>query len=271
MKGIERRDKWRIMKLTLGLVLVLAMSGCSTAYVRQWQSNLWKVENNVEGDIAEVGVLRQEDLSFQVLCTRFRQVNYPYNNLISLTVSCRNQSKHTQELFVNPIQVVGEQDILRKALPLDHVMYTLYGGELRDSAQRHRVALPVPDFGNSAVGNVLNTIAAVYKSYENEAIVTELHAKEGLPYHLYYNSFEPVSLPPGLSAAWTDYFPIGSSEKTIAVLLQGDTAENAVVFNRPPPPPQPPPPKRTSAEAAAIVVVFIITGFVGMVIIASED
>ena len=121
-------------------------------------------------------------------------------------------------------------------------MYRLYGGNLREGAQLGRLAetsTPLTSSGDSLLESALVGVINAYRNYEHGAIITELHKKEALPYDLYYRSFTPTSLPPGVSTTWMAYYPVTTD--TLTVILQGSKVEEGVVFSKPPPPPPPPP------------------------------
>ena len=217
--------------LALLIACMCCLSGC-TRYVRTWQSNLWMVQAPINDTNPELGVLKHEPLIFHVICTRFRQVENWQNSMLAVTVSCRNAGTETYQLNANPIQVINAENALKHILTLDHVMYKLYGGHLRELAQVSRLGSPAPDYGDSLLGTILTSVTDAYRNYENAQIVFELHEKEALPYELYYKSFTPVSLPPGVATVWTDYFPLTTSEDTISIMLQGDDITNAIAFDK---------------------------------------
>ena len=125
-----------------------------------------------------------------------------------------------------------------QSLPLDHVLYNFYGGKLREAAQFSQLNEPVVDYGDSLAENILESIVNAYRAAKHGAIITELQAKEALPYELYYKSFNPTSLPGGVSTHWIEYFP--ASTESIMVMLQGERVEDAVMFESPPSTPMPP-------------------------------
>lgn len=67
-----------------------------------------------------------------------------------------------------------------------------------------------------------------------------MHLKEILPDELYYHSFTPASLPPGVATTWTEYYP--HTTDAITVLLQEQRVKDGITFGPPPPPPKSPPP-----------------------------
>ena len=106
--------------------------------------------------------------------------------------------------------------------------------------------------------SVLVGVINAYRAYEHGAIITELHKKEALPYDLYYRSFTPASLPPGVSTTWMAYYP--ATTDTITVILQGLKVEEGVVFSKPPPPL--PPPSSEDGIHPAVAIIFV--GFTAM-------
>ena len=226
-------------RITLLILLLtpLMTSGCSTPYVRQWQSQLWTLPNEADNEMQELGKLETDDLTFGLICTEFREVGNPSNAIIGIGASCRNETEDTYRLRLNPVQVIDASNSIVKPLPLDHVMYKFYGGKLRKAAQIDRLNEPLQSYGDSLAGDILTTVVSAYRTYEHGAIITEFHRKEALPYNLYYESFDPTSLPAGVSTQWIQYYP--NTTETITVMLQGEAIEDGVTFGRPPPPPEP--------------------------------
>jgi len=221
--------------LLILLLSLLITTGCSTPYVRQWQSQLWTLPQESDVETKELGAIETEDLSFELICTEFRQVGNPSNAIIGIGASCRNETEHTYDLGLNPIQVINASNSIVKPLPLDHVMYKFYGGTLREALQIDRLNTPPPSHGDSLAENVLAAVIEGYRAYEHGAILSEFHRKETLPYRLYYESFTPTSLPSGVSTQWIQYYP--AATETITVMLRGQGIEDGVIFGRPPPPP----------------------------------
>ncbi len=229
-------------------ILLLALcafltAGCAAA--PQWRQSLWHAENPTH-ESPEIGALMEESLEFNAIVTEFRKVIS--NNqtdlededptLIAVSVSCRNRSKKTLILEDNPIQVVGPSQMLVQELPLEHVMYKLYGGKLRAVAQSGRLAdlsEPVP-VGSSVPDAIIAGIVEGFRQVERTSIGNEIYQKESAQYQLYYQSFAPVSLPPGVATSWTQYYPYTSGP--IQVVLQGQTVEEGVSFALPPPLPK---------------------------------
>ena len=237
---VEQR---RIGGIILFLIpFVLMATGCATPYARVWQSQLWKVPETNDTEMAELGQLKTEENTFSLICTEFRQAGNPRNALIGIGISCRNDTNDTLPLEYNPIQVIDAALTIMKPLPIADVMYRLYGGNLREGAQLGRLAetsTPLTSSGDSLLESALVGVINAYRNYEHGAIITELHKKEALPYDLYYRSFAPTSLPAGVSTVWMEYYP--ATTETLTVILQGLKVEEGVVFSKPPPPPPSPP------------------------------
>jgi hypothetical protein len=245
----------RWLALLALLLIALITTGCST---RQWQSRLWTLPNEPESERQELGQLERSGLTFGLICTEFREIGNPSNAVIGIGASCRNDAGDTYEVVSNPIQVIDASNSIMKPLSLDHVMYKFYGGALRDAAQLERLnllsetALP---YGDSLAENILAAVVDVYRASESNAIITEFHLKEALPYDLYYTSFTPTSLPPGVSLEWIGYYP--STTDTLTVMLIGENLENGVTFGRPPPVPILKEPADTNTEVAfALMAIF---------------
>ena len=107
----------------------------------------------------------------------------------------------------------------------------------------------------------------MYRASEFNAIISDFHQKEALPYDLYYKSFAPTSLPPGVSLEWIEYYP--SATDTLTVLLRGDNLENGVTFGRPPPVPVL---KETpNPDATVGVLLLVAIGFLLVVIVTGDS
>ncbi|MDE0300434.1 MAG: hypothetical protein OXN17_17485 [Candidatus Poribacteria bacterium] len=247
-------------QITLLILLLtpLITTGCATPYARQWQSQLWTLPQESDVETEELGAIETEDLSFELICTGFRQVGNPSNAIIGIGTSCRNETEHTYDLGLNPIQVINASNSIVKPLPLDHVMYKFYGGTLREALQIERLNTPPPSHGDSIAENVLGAVVAAYRAYEHGAIISEFHRKEALPYDLFYESFAPTSLPSGVSAQWIQYYP--ATTETITVMLQGQGIEDGVIFRRPPPPPPTPIPKSDETVPELFLLISIGLG-----------
>ena len=263
-------QKRRIRGIILLLIpFVLPAAGCATPYARTWQSQLWQVPETNEAELAELGQLKTEGNTFSLICTEFREAGNPSNALIGIGISCRNDTNETLALEYNPIQVIDTALTIMKPLPLDHVMYKLYGGNLREGAQWARLAetnTPLTSSGDSLVESVLVGVINAYRNYEHGAIITELHKKEALPYDLYYRNFTPTSLPPGVSTTWMAYYP--ATTDTITVILEGLKVEEGVVFSKPPPPP-PPPTSNEDARDSLAAIVWILGAIIAYVLVQS--
>ena len=112
------------------LLLLLPLLACATPYARQWESRLWLTPTTTKADKPEIGTLGTDELAVAVVCTQFRQVLNPSNSVLAIGVQCRNTTDTTHVLDYNPIQVLSDSNLVVQPLPLDHVMYKFYGGDL---------------------------------------------------------------------------------------------------------------------------------------------
>ncbi len=247
------------------------LAGCATPYVPEWRSQLWTVPDVPENQTQEFGVLETSELQSGIICTLFREVGNPNNTIVAVTASCRNTSSYPYHLESNPIQVIDAARNLLKPLTVEHAMYKFYGGALFRQAQIDRLTSPMPDsrgYSDSIFGSALYTIAVALRSEENRAIISNLLDKESLPYDLYHRSFEPVTLSPGVSTQWTQFFLVSPSDKTISVMLEGDDIDSAIGFVRPIPPP---PPKVSKLDAGATVAFFVFFASIFALIITTSN
>lgn len=248
--------------IPLLILLVLLITGCTTPYTRVWESQLWQVSETNNTEMAELGQLETVENTFSLICTEFRQADNPSNTFIGIGILCRNDTNETLTLQYNPIQVVDASLTITKPLPLDHVMYNLYGGLLRERSQLAKLietSIPLASYGGPLLKNALVAVINAYRAYERSVIITKFHKKEALPYDLYYKSFTPTSLPPGVSIAWVDYYP--TTTDTITVILQGLKVEEGVIFSKPPPSVAL---SETSMHPVAIIIAAL--GVIGIVI-----
>ena len=236
---------------------------------------MWHVENHIGKD-PEIGALEAEDLAFNLIITEFREIVYmqypPYEpkvepTFIAVSVTCRNQGSETLVLEANPIQMIGPSHMLAKEFPLEHVMYKLYGGEMRKATQLGRLeelSEPV-SVGSTVSSAILAGIVEGLRASERSSIVSEMYQKEVSHYQLYYNSFAPASLPGGVATSWTQYYPYTAGP--IKVMLQGHEVKDGVSFTRVLPPQSslkkakshdPSMPTGVSIVGAAVVIVIAI-------------
>ena len=258
---------------------VLLNVGCATSTPR-WRNVLWHADNSAN-ETPEIGTLETEKLKFSVIVTEFREVSNPNtqfeqeeSTFIAISVTCRNQTDETLMLGSNLIQVIGPSQILARELPLEHVMYKLYGGRLREAAQLGRLAElgePVP-VGSTFPEAVLSGIVSGLRAAESASIVTEMYQKEASRYQLYYHSFDSASLPGGIATSWTQYYPYTIGP--IQVMLQGQKVEEGVVFALPIPSPLPSKatskPTSSTDKVIGIIVGFCVFSLVSLIIIASN-
>lgn len=228
--------------ISLLSLFVLFGSGCAASKPK-WHNILWHAENSTNEN-PEIGALETEELVLNVIVTEFREVVYNPNTqferedptFIAVSVTCRNQTGETLMLDSNPIQVIGPSRMLAKELPLEQVIYKLYGGRLREAVQLGRLAelnKPVP-VDSTFPGAVLSGIVAGLRAAESASIVSEMYQRESSQYQLYYHSFDSASLPGGVATSWTQYYP--HTVGPIQVMLQGQKVEEGIIFALPPPP-----------------------------------
>lgn len=253
---------------TLSLLFLLPILACATPYARQWESRLWLTPTTTKADKPEIGTLGTDELAVAVVCTQFRQVLNPSNSVLAIAVQCRNTTDSTHVLDYNPIQVLSDSNLVVQPLPLDHVMYKFYGGDLRNAGQLDQLARPYADYTGDAFVDILIGLVNVYRSYEENAIITEFARKEALPHDLYYRSFTPTSLPPGASVQWIQYYP--GMFTPLKVMLEGYTVDTAVVFEKPPPAPPRTKTKKQTGESLVLMVMLAAVFFIGVIAFGAD-
>ena len=90
------------ISLLILLVTPLITIGCSTPYVKQWQSQLSTLPNESDTGMQELGKLETHDLTFGLICTEFRQVGNPSNAIIGIGASCRNDTEAHIRVRIEP-------------------------------------------------------------------------------------------------------------------------------------------------------------------------
>ena len=258
----------------IAVLLMLGSIGCATPYARQWQPQLWQ-DSEKSTQMPEIGRLETQTLALGIIVTQFQERLGQAQPFIGVSVSSRNETQGTIQMESNPIQVVDATNVLVKPLALDHMMYQLYGGKLREGAQLTRLAensKPLVSSGASILEDVLVAVVNTYRAQERGAIITEFHHKEALPYDLYYHSFNPTSLPPGVATTWTEYYP--HTTEMITVMLQGQRVEDGISFVPPPesqpPESQPPEPQpsnhflspNTAGTIVGVIFLIPLTAFI---------
>jgi hypothetical protein len=239
---------------------MLTCFGCATPLGGQlWQIQLWQQQENTT-ELPEIGQIETENLTFCFCITEFQEIrkDYDYINnklvdkvmesFIGISVACKNTTDETSALEFSPIQVIDASAVLVKPLPLDYVMYKRFGGHLRENAQQARLdtlnrVLPVRPRSGRLLDRFAAVLINIFGELERQEIITEMYRKEASPYDLYYESFIPASLPPGVAIIWTEYYPYSTDQ--ITVMLQGQRVNDGVTF-RTPAPLQPPPKKAES-------------------------
>ncbi|MDE0299327.1 MAG: hypothetical protein OXN17_11895 [Candidatus Poribacteria bacterium] len=267
------RNKTRNAVWLFIVFFTIYFTGCATTYVPEWRSQLWTVPDVRENQTQAFGALESSELRSGIICTLFREVGNPTNTIVAVTASCRNTSTHPYYLESNPIQVIDAARNLLKPLTVEHAMYKFYGGALFEQAQIDRLTSPMPDsrdYSDSIFGSALYAIAVALRSEENRAIISNLLDKESLPYDLYHRSFEPVTISPGVSTQWTQFFLVSPTDKTISVMLEGDDIDNAISFVRPI---RPPPRKAAAEDGGTGVAVFVFAAaiFTLIVMLSNSD
>lgn len=220
----------------LTIILAIFITGCATP---RWNTRLWQTDEPLNTEKPEIGSLQTDIARYDFIVTEFVKIEKNPSiraglrpTFIGIGISCNNYTNETIVLEESPIQVIDASKTLVKQLPLNHVMYNLYGGKLRDRELETKLAeLRQPAPGSSSV--FLSALSGAMRGMIEMNILSELHSKEIAFHELYYQSFTPTSLPSGVSAVWTEYYSYTS--QPVTVMLQGQHVNDGILFSQPRP------------------------------------
>ena len=165
--------------------------------------------------------------------------------LIAVAVRCRNKSSETLIVNTDPIQMIDASKTLAKKMTREEVIFKLYGGRMRRTSQLEsleELKQPVPPT-STFFGAVLAGYVEALKADASALIINEMYQKEYAAYDIFYQSFEPSSLPSGVSSDWVQYYHY--TPGPIHIILQGQNVSDGLTFALPPAP------KPTSKQIAA--------------------
>ena len=153
-----------------------------------------------------------------------------------MAVRCRNKSNGTLVLDADPIQMIDASQTLAKKLTREEVIFKLYGGRMRESSQRELLQeLKKPIRTSSTFfGAILAGYIAAQKADTRAFIIDEMYQKEYTTYDIFHQSFEPSSLPSGVSANWVQYYHY--TPGPIKIILQGQDISEGLTLASPPEP-----------------------------------
>ena len=209
------------------VILTAVVVGCAPVTRSNWEPTAWHVQEN-KSSVPEIGTLQDEQFNYDIVVTDLRKVvKTEYVNqvspdvtkhpktLIAVAVRCRNKSNGTLILDADPIQMIDASQTLAKKLIQEEVVFKLYGGRMRKASQLERLEelkKPVPPT-STFFGAVLAGYVEALKADASALIINEMYQKEYAAYDIFHQSFEPSSLPGGVS------LPIGCNTIIIRLVL----------------------------------------------------
>ncbi len=243
--------------ISLMVILTAVVVGCAPVTRSNWEPTAWHVQEN-KSSVPEIGTLQDEQFNYDIVVTDLRKVvKTEYVNqvspdvtkhpktLIAVAVRCRNKSNGTLILDADPIQMIDASQTLAKKLIQEEVVFKLYGGRMRKASQLERLEelkKPVPPT-STFFGAVLAGYVEALKADASALIINEMYQKEYAAYDIFYQSFEPSSLPSGVSSDWVQYYHY--TPGPIQIILQGQNVSDGLTFALPPTP------KLTSKQIAS--------------------
>ena len=231
--------------ISLTVILVATVVGCAPTTRSSWEPTARHVQgsaNNVPG----IGKLQDVQFDYYIIVTDLRKVVRSYDALqglvatkhpkalIAVAVRCGNKSNGTLILDANPIQMIDSSRTLVKKMTREKIIFKLYGGRMREASQLgmlEELKKPIrtsPTF----FGDVLAAYIAAQRADAKAFIINEMYQKEYAAYDIFHQSFEPSSLPSGVSTDWVQYYHY--TPGPIKIILQGQNVSDGLTFASPP-------------------------------------
>lgn len=230
----------------LMITLTLVVVGCASTTRSSWEPTVWHVQEQNK-NVPEIGMLQDEQFKYDILVTDLRKVVKKYDpvleipevtkhrkTLIAIAIRCQNKTNGTLNINVDPIQMIDTSLTLSKKLTLNEVIFNLYGGRLHESSQLSMLKelnKPIPT-SQTFFGVVLGGLIAAQRTDASKLILNEMYQKEYAVYDIFHQSFEPSSLPSGVSTDWVHYYHYTSGP--IKIILRGQNVRDGLTFALPP-------------------------------------
>lgn len=199
-----------------------------------------------KSSVPEIGRLQNGQFVFDIVVTDLRKVIKVYDpvlqlsevskrpkTMIAIAVRCRNKSNGTLNLSADPIQMIDASHTLARKLTREEVIFKLYGGRMRETSQ-----LGMLDELNKPIrtsptffGAVLAGYVAAQRADAKAFIINEMYQKEYTAYDIFHKSFEPSSLPSGVSTDWVQYYHY--TPGPVHIILQGQNVSDGLIFASP--------------------------------------
>ncbi len=249
------------MKQLIAILILITTMGC----MKEWQMDLWFPESST--DDQATGSLETDTERFDILVTEFRKIDANRPSFVGISITCKNTADETRVLGTSPIQAIDASKTLVQRLPSEHVIYTVYGGRVRERRQEDRLRNLQDDYPNMS-SPLLNVALGVAGITEAISIMDDMYAKESATYGLYYREFVPSSLPPGTNTTWTEYYPY--TAPPITVILQGQKVEDGIAFRPRPAGPRDEGRIRSGKRKVHLLVGGIAVAFVGLILVSGS-
>ena len=227
------------------VILTAAVVGCAPATRSSWEPTAWHVQEN-KSSVPEIGRLQNGQFEYDIVVTDLRKVIKIYDpvlqlpevtkhpkTMIAIAVRCRNKSNGTLNLSADPIQMIDASHTLAKKLTREEVIFKLYGGRMREASQLgmlEELNKPIrtsPTFFGAVLAGYITAQRADAKAF----IIDEMYQKEYTAYDIFHQSFEPSSLPSGVSTDWVQYYHY--TPGPVHIILQGQNVSDGLTFASP--------------------------------------
>ena len=227
------------------VILTAVVVGCAPVTRSNWEPTAWHVQEN-KSSVPEIGTLQDEQFNYDIVVTDLRKVvKTEYANqvspdvtkhpktMIAIAVRCRNKSNGTLNLSADPIQMIDASHTLAKKLTREEVIFKLYGGRMREASQLgmlEELNKPIrtsPTFFGAVLAGYITAQRADARAF----IIDEMYQKEYTAYDIFHQSFEPSSLPSGVSTDWVQYYHY--TPGPVHIILQGQNVSDGLTFASP--------------------------------------
>ena len=232
--------------ISLMVILTAVVVGCAPVTRSNWEPTAWHVQEN-KSSVPEIGTLQDEKFDYDIIVTDLRKVvktdyalqessgitKHP-KTLIAVAVRCPNKSNGTLILNADPIQMIDASKTLAKKLTREEVIFKLYGGRMQEASQLGMLEELQKSVRTSPTffGAVLAAYIAAQRADARAFIINEMYQKEYAAYDIFHQSFEPSSLPSGVSTDWVQYYHY--TPGPIKIILQGQNVSDGLTFASPP-------------------------------------
>ncbi|MCY4554173.1 MAG: hypothetical protein OXC79_10910 [Candidatus Poribacteria bacterium] len=209
-----------------GFCFSVLMIGCGMPK-SDLKTTLWKSQNG-----SAIGTLTDGRFEYAVVVSDFQKfaddgmgkTSFGPKFLIGVSVECTNKTNDTLILDRNRIQIVSQHQLL-KQLTLKETNYMFIGGSVDETLLWNRL-----QYLNNSPSS--HWTEQALKAAERRMVIDQLRSKEHFFYQSFHQSFEPSSLPGGVSMVWAQYYYY--TRNPIKIVLEGQQLSEGVTFSLPP-------------------------------------